>query len=293
MPRSLPSLMFAIAIVLSCCTQFAQADDAAKRPTKILMLTESKGFVHGSVRRPETKLSVAEVAMTQLGQSTGLFDVDCTQNSAADFTKENLAKYDIVMFYTTGELPIAPEDRDYFVKEWLTQKGHGYIGFHSAADTYNSNDPQKNEEFRWYWEIAGGTFNGHPWGAGTTVTMNIHDPDHPVMQPFGKVFVHQDEIYQYKNWHPENVRVLMSLDMAKCNPSKPYHVPVAWVRSWGEGKIYFNNLGHREETWTNEAFLASVKNAVQWMRGDLSGTTEPNPEVSAQEEENAKKAAQN
>ncbi len=32
--------------------------------------------------------------MIQLGQQTGLFDVTCTQDAEADFTKENLAKYE-------------------------------------------------------------------------------------------------------------------------------------------------------------------------------------------------------
>ncbi|RLS45041.1 MAG: hypothetical protein DWH84_03645 [Planctomycetota bacterium] len=116
------------------------------------MLTQSKGFKHGSVNRDNkdgTKkdLSTSEVAMTQLGQQSGLFDITCTQDAAADFTKENLKKYDIVVFYTTGELDIKDADRDYFMNEWLKQKGHGWIGFHSAADTYRTNNPGH----KWYW----------------------------------------------------------------------------------------------------------------------------------------------
>ena len=30
--------------------------------------------------------------------------------------------------YTTGDLPIQPEVRDYLFKEWVKQKGHGFIG---------------------------------------------------------------------------------------------------------------------------------------------------------------------
>ena len=111
---------------------------------KILFLTESKGFKHGSVNRDvkdgvKKDLSASEVAMTQLGQQTGLFSVHCTQDTKTDFTKENLKNYDIVMFYTTGELDIKDADRDYFMNEWLKQKGHGWIGFHSAADTFRTN----------------------------------------------------------------------------------------------------------------------------------------------------------
>jgi len=289
MIKMLLGVLVAVAAMIGADSSSVLAADDT--PTKVLMLTESKGFTHGTVRRPEGKLATAEIAMIQLGKETGLFDVDCTQNSAADFTKENLQNYDVVMFYTTGELPIAEEDRDYFINDWLKQEGHGFIGFHSATDTYRAKDPKQNEKFRWYWDMVGGTFAGHPWTQNSTVTMTVHDPDHPVMEPFGEVFVHQDEIYQYKNWQPEKVRVLMSLDMSESTPKKPYHVPVAWVKNWGDGKVYVNNLGHRDETWTNKAFLESVTNAVRWIRGDMPGPTAPNPEVSAKEEEKAKAAA--
>ena len=249
------------------------------------MLTQSAGFKHGSVSRPgDDKLAVSEVAMIQLGEKTGLFSVDCTQDAAADFTKDNLKNYDIVMFYTTGSLPIAEADRDYFFKEWLTTKGHGFLGFHSAADTYGDYKP--------YWDMVGGTFNGHPWNAGNTVTIRVHEPENPLMKSFGAEFTIRDEIYQYKNWQPEKVRVLMSLDMAKCNPSMPYHVPVAWIKNYGDGKVYFNNLGHNESSWTDERYLSSITSAVRWIRGEIEVDAKPNPELSAAQEQTAKAAAE-
>lgn len=281
------SAALATAALVLVSTSPATAQEAAPKPkSKVLFVTQSKGFRHGSVTRKARELSPAEIAMTQLGQQTGLFEVHCTQDAEADFTKQNLAKYDIVMFYTTGTLPISDEARDYFKDEWLKQKGHGFIGFHSATDTYR-NDPANS----WYWEISGGTFNSHPWTAGTTVTIRVHDPDHPTMRPFGEEFTIRDEIYQYDNWKPENVRVLMSLDMEKTNPRRPYHVPVAWCRSWGEGKIFMNNLGHNETTWTDKRFLDSVTAAVKWIRGEVEAASEPNPEVSKAWDERSKAAA--
>lgn len=287
-PNLTLSILAGVAVTASCVGSFA-AENAA--PSRILMLTQSQGYVHGSVKRPdgdknedgEKKLAVAEIAMIQLGQTTGLFTVDCTQDAAADFTKENLQNYDAVMFYTTGALPIADADRDYFLKEWLRTKGHGFIGFHSAADTYGDYQP--------YWDMIGGTFDGHPWGAGTTVTINVHEPENPMMKPFGKEFTIKDEIYQYKNWQPEKVRVLMSLDMTRCQPSEPHHVPVAWVKSYGEGKVYFNNLGHNESTWQDQRFLDSITAGVKWIRGDVEGESTPNPELSQAQAEAAIAAA--
>jgi len=280
----LPGLLLTVLTGLAFTANSVAAEKAV--PSRVLMLTQSAGFVHGSVRRPEgdeKKLAVAEVAMIQLGQKTGLFTVDCTQDAAADFTKENLQNYDIVMFYTTGSLPIADADRDYFFKEWLTTKGHGFIGFHSATDTYGDYQP--------YWDMVGGTFDGHPWGSKNTVTINVQDPENPMMKPFGQEFTITDEIYQYKNWQPEKVRVLMSLDMTRCKPSAPRHVPVAWIKSYGEGKVYFNNLGHNEATWQDQRYLDSITAGVKWIRGDVEADSTPNPELSKAQEVAAKAAA--
>jgi type 1 glutamine amidotransferase len=253
--------------------------DAADAKTRILMLTQSKGYTHGSVKREKEQLSPSEIAMIQLGKQSGLFTVDCTQDAAADFTKENLQNYDIVMFYTTGMLPIKEADLQYFLNDWLKQKGHGFIGFHSATDTYKSYEP--------YWDMIGGSFNGHPWTAGNTVTITVHNTAFPAMKPFGKEFQVKDEIYQYKNWQPEKVHVLMSLNMEKCNPKRPYQVPVAWAKDWGQGKVFVNNMGHNPSTWTNPAFLDSVIGAIKWIRGDAPAAVPVNPELSKQEDAKA------
>lgn len=264
-----------------------QSSAAAAEKSRILMLTQSSGYTHSSVKRPEQpseiKLATAEVAMIQLGQKTDLFSVECTQDAAIDFTKENLGRYDIVMFYTTGALPISEADLNYFLNDWLRQKGHGFIGFHSATDTYGDYQP--------YWDMVGGTFNGHPWNSNNRVTITVHEPSHPLMIPFGEEFMIQDEIYQYKNWQPEKVRVLMSLNMAKCSPAKPWHVPVSWVKTYGDGRVYVNNLGHNESTWADDRFLKSVTAGIQWIRGDIDGEAAPNPELSAAQEALARSAA--
>lgn len=284
--RSFMGLML-FGVGLAWGSQVSAEEKKTPEPARVLFLTQSKGFVHGSVRRNAKKeeLAPAEIAMTQLGQETGLFKVDCTQ-TAEDLEPENLKKYDILMLYTSGELPISNEAREYLTQTWLKQKGHGVVGFHSATDTYRNDKPEQ----AWYRELIGGTFNGHPWNSRTTVTIKVHDTEHAAMKPFGEEFTIQDEIYQYNNFVPENVHVLMSLNMEKCKPSKPYHVPVAWCRMWGDGKIFYTNLGHNTQTWTNRTFLKSTENAVRWVLNQAEGNAKPNPKVSQEQETAAKQA---
>lgn len=272
---------------LSAIASFVQTSLAEDKPAenaekkaRILMVTQSAGFKHGSVTRKENELSPAERAITELGISSGLFRVDCTQDVAKDFTKEALQNYDIVFFYTTGDLPIPEDVREYFFNDWLKQKGHGFIGAHSAADTYHNYKP--------YWDMIGGTFDGHPWGSGETVTITVHDQKHPLSKPWGEEFTIQDEIYQFKNWQPEKVRVLMSLNMAKTAHKEARHVPIAWVKNYGEGKAFHMSLGHREDVWTNPTYMKSMLGGIKWILNLEEGDATPNPELSAAQEEKAK-----
>lgn len=259
-----------LSLLLLMITQSVFATDKPR----MLFLTQSKGFVHGPVKRNEGERSGAELAIMQLAKDTGEFTVTCTQNAEADITPENLKKYDIVTFYTSGDLPISEENMEYFLGEWLHEKGHGFMGFHSATDTFKNYQP--------YWDMVGGTFAGHPWGSNTTVTMKIHDTSHPAMKPFGgDSFQFKDEIYQYDHWQPEKCHLLMSLDMELTDLKRPYHVPVAWCKEVGDGKMFYNNMGHRDDTWQNERFLASFVAAVRWIAGKEEGSGVPNPEVSA------------
>lgn len=277
--------LFALTLLTQTHVLSAQESvvEGRAQPIRMLMVTQSVGFRHGAVTREKDQLSPAERIVTDMGVSSGLFRVDCTQDCASDFTKEKLQHYDLVFFYSTGDLPIAEEDLDYFFKEWLPTKGHGVIGTHSAADTFHNYEP--------YWDMIGGTFNGHPWTANSTVTVTVHDTEHPVSKPWGDEFVIQDEIYQFKNWQPEKVHVLMSLNMEKTELKRPYHVPVAWVKEYGEGKVLHMSLGHRIEVWEDERYQQSLLAGVKWILGKEEGDASPNPDVSAEEEKKAKAVA--
>ena len=288
------SLLAAVAALFA--PAFAAADhhekvDAAE-PTRVLFVTQSAGFKHGSVDRQKAgrELAPAEIAMKQLAQqSDGLFSVDLTQNVAADFTRENLQNYDVVAFYTTGMLPIADDDLDYFLNDWLKQEGHGFLGFHSATDTLSDDDR--------YRTFINGRFDAHPWRADATVTLQVHDPDFPGITALVKSddrpdgFTWTDEIYQYRDFDPNAVRVLASLDMAETDLKKPYHVPVIWTREWGNGRVFYNNLGHREDTWTKRPFLDSILGALKYVTGRADGDASPNPEVSAEMQRRSEAAA--
>ncbi|MEO1496620.1 MAG: family 16 glycoside hydrolase [Planctomycetota bacterium] len=259
---------------------------AADKPSRLLFVTQSAGFKHSSVTRKASDLSHAERIMQRLGVESGAFRVDCTQDVANDFTPELLAEYDVVAFYTTGDLPIPEETLAWFLEDWLADQGHAVLGVHSATDTYQDHEP--------FWDMIGGTFDGHPWNSETPVVLKVHAADHPASKPFGLAGTRialKEEIYQHKHWQPEKVRVLMSLDMQQTELKKPRHIPVLWVKKYGAGRVMHLSLGHREDVWERPDFQASLVGGVKWLLGKAPGDATPNPELSSAEQQLAEQAA--
>ena len=273
-------LSAALMVALVSGAMLSGSAQAADKKMRLLMVTQSKGFTHGAVRRKGDSLAAAERAIEALAKSSKQFDVVFTQDCAKDFTIANLKQVNLVLFYTTGNLPIDEKTRDYFFNTWLKTKGNGFIGTHSAADTYKDYEP--------YWDMIGGTFNGHPWGSGSTVTITVHDQTHPASKPWGAEIVLKDEIYRFRNWQPKKVRVLMSLNMAKTDKKEPYHVPILWVKEYGAGKVMHMSLGHREDVWANPKYMASLLGGMRWISGLEKGDATPNPDLSAAQEKKAK-----
>ena len=264
-------LVGALVLLLALAPAAGSAQD--KKKYKILYITQSKGFKHGSVdRKKDAPLAPSEISMTDIGQSSGLFEVECTQDASV-LTADKLKDLDAVMFYTTGGLPIKESFPAF--EEWL-KAGHAMIGVHSSTDTLG--------DFQPYWSLINGTFDGHPWGSGEVCTFTVHEPNHVVAKPWPAEFQHKDEIYQYRHYDPKSVRVIYSLNMAKCKTKQPYHVPVCWVREFGKGRLFYTNLGHNEGTWTNPQFKEHLLTGIRWALKLEEGPAAPNPEISYTEQ---------
>jgi len=40
--------------------------------------------------------------------------------------------------------------------------------------------------------------------------------------------------------------------------------PATWVRPYGKGKVFYTNMGHREDVWTNSVFQAVLTAGINW-----------------------------
>jgi type 1 glutamine amidotransferase len=247
-----------------------QAQDAAGSPApatgkaRVLFVTHSAGFVHPVVRRVEKgKRALAEKTLTEIAGDH--FEVECTQD-ASELTAERLAQFACVVFYTTGKLPI-PEPQaliDY------VRAGGGFVGVHSATDTFY--------EFAPYGEMIGGYFDGHPWHQ--EVELVVENEKHPITAHLGDRFRITDEIYQHRSWSRDGKNVLLHLDGSLADLGRGKREDrdygLAWCNEFGEGRVFYNALGHRHEVWADPRFQRMMISGIRWaMGGETSFAARP------------------
>lgn len=241
------------------------AEEKSKK--RLLVITESKGFVHGCVNRKGEPLCVVEKALIDIGEKSGAFEAVCSQDSRKEITAENLAKFDAVFFFTTGELPLSDTQKADFLS--FIRNGKGFAGSHCASDTF----------YKWaeYGDLVGGYFDGHPWHEKINVI--VEDKKHPATRHLGDSFTITDEIYQFRTpYDRSKLRVLMRLDMASVkNPGKRADKDnaLSWVREYGKGRVFYTALGHRDELWTSNAqfrdhVLGGLKYILRLEDGDAT-----------------------
>jgi uncharacterized protein len=57
-----------------------------------------------------------------------------------------------------------------------------------------------------------------------------------------------DEIYQMTNFSRSKVHGLLTMDKHPNNKT-PGDYPVSWCKKYGQGKVFYTSLGHREDVW--------------------------------------------
>jgi uncharacterized protein (TIGR03437 family) len=111
----------------------------------------------------------------------------------------------------------------------------------------------------------------------------VEDPAHPAVTDLAPGFVIFDEIYQFRDFSRDSVRVLMTLDThsvdlaaAGVNPDTE-DFPLTWSRRYGMGRVFYTALGHFESTWRDPRFSQMMLQAMLWLTGQTDGDATPRP----------------
>lgn len=248
--------LLTLAALLQATPAALQADELPK----VLFFSNPMSSDNDVIRRPKSgELSVAEKHFTEL--SRGVFEVTLTQDGA-DVVKDRIPRYRAIVFFTAINPPGV--DRDSLLS-WVAGGG-AFIGIHSTANTF-----QGHPEFG---RMLGANFDRRPWRTAkapqTRVILRVNDSTHPSTRHLDASFPYADDIYQFKNFDRTKVRLLLSLDPAGLDLANPKvnaadrDFPVAWVKSHGEGRVFYTALGDWEETWKDPRYRTHLIQGLLW-----------------------------
>ncbi len=221
---------------------------------RVLYITTTAGFHHSAC---EYSIPVIK----RIAERSGAFEVVCT-NKTDLITPQSLKDFAAVCFSnTTGDLkafPLSEKNRNALIE--AVRSGMAFIGIHAATDTFKDWPP--------YYEMLGGTFNGHPWHE--KVMIDVEDPSHPAAVMLPSRWVITDEIYTFKNYSRKKVHVILSLNPAseKGKGNRADHdYALAWAKRYGKGRVFYTALGHRHEVWDNPLFQEHLLGGILWALG--------------------------
>lgn len=255
----------------------------AENGPRVLFLHKSAGFEHSVVKVEGGAPCHVEKLVRPLIEGMGGSLVSTKDGTT--ITAENLANTDVVMFYTTEDLcsatptdksePMGPEGMMTLI-DWV-KAGGGFLGFHCASDTWHRERNQFAPESP-YLDMLGGEFAGH--GAQFVGTLKVVDPDHPTMARVKDGWQINDEWYYFSHLQDKTMHVLALLDPGtEREKQEKYNIPnypVIWCSAPGQGRVFYNAMGHREDVWENVDFQNLFVDSLKWTAGEGEADAAPN-----------------
>jgi uncharacterized protein len=272
---------------------------------KLLLVTDSGGFIHDSV-------GLSEQILKEIGTKNGI-DVTCYRYTRdpkdAAFTKyaenfrkttgvpvepencgrvnaETLKKFDCVLFFTTGN-PLNKEEVDE-LNAWV--KGGGAIaGTHCGADTLYPDKPDKRPWNSAYGDMIGAYFIGHPPGF-QKIKIKVEDPKHAAGKSFKDGDPYEDEMYIFRDapYSREKLHIILSvtpdtvgslLEKNKGLTRKDNDYAISWCHEVDKGRAFYTSLGHRKETWKDPRYQEHLIGGLKWVMKMADGDATPSAKL--------------
>lgn len=163
-----------------------------------------------------------------------------------DLNEDNLGHYDGLILYANHDSITQSQETALL---GFVRGGKGFIPLHCASFCFR-NSPEVVK-------LIGGQFKSHKYDSFPAV---ITQPAHPVMKGIAS-FTTLDETYVHD-------KISDDIEVLSERVEGDHHEPYTWVRSYGEGRVFYTAYGHDENTFTNKGFLDLVRNGILWAVGD-------------------------
>jgi len=124
------------------------------------------------------------------------------------------------------------------------------------------------DSFRWNTEwqfITGGQWVSHPGGDGIEYTVNINHGSSPIIEGINDFKVTTEHYYLHID---PAIEVLATTSFPLVPyyyiSNKPIAMPVVWTKYWGNGRVFYNSLGHHDDVFDVPEASTLMKRGMLW-----------------------------
>ena len=121
------------------------------------------------------------------------------------------------------------------------------------------------ESTQWQW-MTGGQWVAHPGDDGIEYTVRITQPDHFITAGAPAKFAVKSEQYYLHTDPSNNVLAVTRFPVAggPHTPNGSFEMPQIWTRLWGQGRVYYNALGHHTDIVEQADILPLLVRGLLW-----------------------------
>lgn len=245
-----------------------------KKPRRLLVIESLEGMSHNTI--PHTN-----VMIQRMGEKTGAWTT-VFSNDLTNLRYPKVKEYDAIFLNSiVGEFLPDPALRADLVR--YVNEGGGIGGIHGT--------PWASRNWDEFAEMIGAQSAPHRIENGI---IRLYDKSSPLVTSFNhEDLPHREEYYRFEHegngrvrW--DKVRVILTVDLDEKVPDstdKPWQgyrrpdtvYPLAWIREYGKGRVFYNSMGHVQETYMRPEIVGHFLSGIQYILGDIEANAAPNP----------------
>ena len=245
-----------------------------KKARRLLVIESLEGMSHNTI-------PLTNVMIQRMGDKTGAWTT-VFSNDLSNLRYPKVKEYDAIFLNSiVGEFLPDPALRADLVR--YVNEGGGIGGIHGT--------PWASRNWDEFAEMIGAQSAPHRIENGV---IRLYDKDSPLVGAFNhEDLPFREEYYRFEHegngrvrW--DKVRVLLTVDLDEKVPNstdKPWEgyrrpdkvYPLAWIREYGKGRVFYNSMGHMNETFMRPEIVGHFLAGMQYILGDVTANATPNP----------------
>ena len=211
--------------------------------------------------------SPREVA--EFAESEILFDCAIERSETLDCLDESvLSQFDVLLpIWTFGE--ISTEQERALLKS--VEHGLGILAWHGATSAFLASRPHKH--------LLGGQFVAHP--GGDTTTFRVDFAGHSELtRDLEGVELTSEQYYLLVDPAVDVLATTVMIAQDEMTWLRGVRAPVAWTRTWGNGRVFYSSIGHVVDDLRHPSVLTLLRRALHWSaRPSLACTPESSSRI--------------